>query len=362
MATVKGHSERAFEKLRDLLAKNVESQEELGASICVNIDGKNVLDIWAGYTDKERTKEWEENTIVNVWSMSKTVTNLAALIAVDRGVLDVHEKVSKYWPEFAENGKQDIEVRHILSHTSGVSAWEKPVEPKDICDLKSSTEKLAKQAPWWTPGTASGYHAVNQGHLVGELIRRTTGKSLKQFIAEEIAGPLGADFQLGARKDDWSRISDLIPPPPMPAFPMDEESVATKTFTGPLMDASFALTEDWRNAEIGAVNGHGNARAVSRILSTVSLGGEVDGVRLLSQKTLDLIFEEQIDGVDLAMGIPVRFGIGFGLPNLETVSWIPLGHKCFWGGWVSTDFPLFPRDGVCQVLYMILYLDKYFKS
>lgn len=337
MATVKGNCDSAFSKLKDLLAANVNSEEELGASICVNVDGKNVVDIWAGYVDEDRKKEWEENTIVNVWSCSKTVSNLAVLIAADRGLLDVYGKVSKYWPEFAQNGKENVEVRHFLSHSAGVPGWEQPCTGKDICDVEKSTARLASQSPWWEPGTASGYHALTQGHLDGEVVRRVTGKGLKQFIAEEMAGPLGADFQLGAPEKDWPRISTLIPPPPLTgevgAF--DPNSIAIRALTGPAPEALFALTPDWRGGEIGAANGHGNARSLNRIMSTVSLGGEVEGVRLLSPKTIDLIFHEQTNGTDLVLAQPIRFGIGYALPLHETNPIIPDGRVCFWGGWVS---------------------------
>ena len=340
MAKVHGHYEPQFSKIKDILSQYVQSEEELGACVCVNIDGKDVVDIWSGYTDTERTKEWQKDTIINVWSCSKTVTNLAVLIAHDRGLLDVHEKVSKYWPEFAQNGKEGVLVKHILSHSTGVAGWRPGITIEEACDVKTSTAKLAKQEPWWEPGTKSGYHALNQGHLAGELIRRVTGKSLKQFIADEIAGPLGADFQLGALEKDWDRISTLIPPPPLTADsgagPIDPDSVAMKALTHPNPDATFALTPTWRQAEIGAANGHGNARALVRILSIISQGGELDGVRLLSPKTIETIFEEQTNEVDLVLGKMLRFGIGYGLP-CETVPWLPGdGRLCFWGGWVST--------------------------
>ncbi|WPH02266.1 beta-lactamase/transpeptidase-like protein [Acrodontium crateriforme] len=333
---VQGQCDPKFAKLKELLAANVASDEELGASICVNIKGKNVVDIWAGHIDEERKQPWEKDSIVNVWSVTKTITNLAALIAVDRGLFKVDDKVSKYWPEFAQNGKEDVEVRHFLSHASGVSAWDQPVTMEDVCDVEKSTAMLAKQAPWWAPGTAAGYHAINQGHLVGELIRRTTGKSLKQFVADELAGPLGADFQIGAQEKDWSRTSTLIPPPALPTeffSALDPNSPAIKTFTGPPLNALFALSPAWRKGEIGAANGHGNARSVNRIMSAVSLGGEVDGVRLLSPETINLIFQEQSNGIDLCIGQPIRYGIGYGLPNPVSSPWIPEGRRCFWFGW-----------------------------
>lgn len=308
---VKGHCEPAFEAVRKLLADNVNDNAELGACICVSIDGKNVVDIWAGHTDAERTAEWKQDTIINVWSCSKTVTNLAVLICHDRGLLDVNERISKYWPEFAENGKEDIRVRHILSHSTGVPGWEETISLADAADAEKSTPLLAKQTPWWEPGTASGYHALNQGHLAGEVVRRVSGKRLKQFIAEEIAAPLNADFQLGAIEKDWPRISSLIPPPRLAdqtgATALDPDSIAMRTLTHPTPDALFAFTPEWRRGEVGAANGHGNARSLNRIQSIISLGGEVDGVRLLSLKTIDVIFQEQTNGEDLVLLKPLRF-------------------------------------------------------
>ena len=194
---------------------------------------------------------------------------------------------------------------------------------------------LAAEPPWWEPGTASGYHALNQGHLVGEVIRRITGRSLRTFFAEEVAGPLGADFQIGLDPADVGRVSNVVPPPPAP-FDLEAlglDSVAVKTLTGPVADASMAWTDGWRGADIGAANGHGNARSVARIQSIVANCGEVDGVRLLSPETIELIFEQQSDGVDLVIGLPLRFGIGYALPQPAALPYIPEGKICFWGGW-----------------------------
>lgn len=337
MAQVQGHCDPKFEELRTLLHQFVESGQEVGASIAVNVGGQNVVDIWAGHTDEARTRPWERDTIVNVFSSTKTVTSLATLMLVDRGLLDVYQKVSKYWPEFAVNGKEAIEVRHFLSHTSGVSGWQDPVTMEDILDFERATAKLAQQAPWWTPGTASGYHAWAMGHLLGEIVRRVDGRTLKQFVAEDIAGPLDADFQIGALEKDWPRITSVIPPPPPPEPPaFDPNSVAGKTLLNPIPDANISNTPIWRRAELGAANGHGNARSLVRVLSAITLGGEVDGKRLLSQKTIDLIFEEQAKGVDLVVPVPIRFGIGYGLTSDgDTLvdDWLPAGRVCFWGGW-----------------------------
>jgi CubicO group peptidase (beta-lactamase class C family) len=325
-----------FQAVRTALEANLASGDELGASLVVDLEGEIVVDLWGGFRDAARTAPWTADTITNVWSTTKTVTSLAALMLVERGQLDVFAPVATYWPEFAANGKQAIEVRHLMSHTSGVSGWDRPVTAEDIYDWDTSTRRLAAQAPWWQPGTASGYHAANQGHLVGEVIRRITGMSLKQFVASEIAGPLGADFQIGAREADWGRIADVVPPPPLQIdfAKLDPNSPMVKTFTGPQVPAGTANTAAWRRADIGACNGHGNAASVARILSAISLGGSAGGVRLLSAKTIELIFQQQSSGVDRVLGIPLRWGIGFGLPQPSAVRALPDEDRiCFWGGW-----------------------------
>lgn len=332
MADLQGTCDPRFDAVREAVQANVDSGEELGASLTLDIDGEIVVDLWGGYRDEARTTPWDEHTITNVWSSTKTVSALAALVLVDRGKLDVYAPVASYWPEFGANGKGDVEVRHLLSHTSGVSGLDQPATVEDLYDAEGAAARFASQAPWWKPGSASGYHAANYGHLIGELVRRVDGRGLKQFVAEELAGPLGADFQIGADESDAGRIAPVVPPP-AGAFELAPDSPALKTFTGPGMAAEFANTPAWRRADMGGVNGHGNARSVARLLSPVARGGEVDGVRLLSPGTIDLIFDEQARGVDLVLGVPLRWGIGFGLPQLDTLPWIPDERICFWGGW-----------------------------
>jgi len=333
MGEVHGRADAKLEPVKELLAEQLE-RDELGASLVVDVDGETLLDVWGGWCDEARTTPWGEDTIVNVWSTTKTVTSLAALMLVDRGLLDPYAPVATYWPEFAENGKDAIEVRHLMSHTSGVSGWDPPFTVEDMYDWELATSRLAQQAPWWEPGTASGYHAQNQGHLVGEVVRRVSGKPLKQFVAEEIAGPLGADFQIGAAESDWGRIAPVVPPPPLEIdlAAIDQDSPMFRTFTGPVASADAANTPGWRRADMGAINGHGNARSVARMLKSLSLGGTVDGVRLLSPDTIRVIFDEQSHGPDLVLGVNLRFGIGWALPETQTVPYAPAG-SCYWGGW-----------------------------
>jgi CubicO group peptidase (beta-lactamase class C family) len=351
---VQGTCDARFEPVRDVLAEQLGSGNDTGASVVVDVDGRTVLDLWGGWCDPGHGRPWTENTITNVWSTTKTVTNLAALMLADRGLLDPYAPVAKYWPEFAENGKERVEVRHILSHTSGVSGWEAPFTTEDMYDREAATRQLATQAPWWEPGTASGYHAQDQGHLVGELVRRLSGKTLKTFVAEEIAGPLGADFQIGAIEADWDRIAPVTPPPPLPVdfASLDPESPMYKTFTGPVADAGAANTPAWRRAELGALNGHGNARSVAAILRVLALGGEAGGVRLLSPDAIGLIFDEQSHGPDLVLGVPIRFGIGYALPETQTVPYVPQGRACYWGGWGGSVI-LMDLDARTTISYMM---------
>jgi CubicO group peptidase (beta-lactamase class C family) len=353
MAEVSGTCDARFAPVRDALAEQL-AKEELGASIVLDVDGETVVDIWGGWRDTERRTPWTEDTITNVWSTTKTVTNLAALMLIDRGLLDAYAPVADHWPEFAASGKGQIELRHILSHTSGVSGWDAPFEVPDMYDWETSTQRLAAQAPWWEPGTASGYHANNQGHLVGELVRRVTGMPLKQFVAEQIAGPLGADFQIGAAERDWPRIAPVVPPPPLPIdlASLPPESPMFKTFTGPVAAAGNANTPGWRRADMGALNGHANARSVACIIKALALGGVVNGTRLLSPDTIELIFDEQSHGTDLVLGVPLRFGIGYALPETETVPYVPQGRCCYWGGW-GGSIVLADLDRRVTVAYMM---------
>ncbi|QLL06822.1 serine hydrolase domain-containing protein [Mycobacterium vicinigordonae] len=337
-AVLGGHCDPHFADLAAALAEEISRGSELGAAVAIDIGGEMVVDLWGGYADRAKTRQWDQDTIVNVFSSTKNVTALAALLLIDRGELDPFAPVARYWPEFAANGKQDIEVRHVMSHTSGVSGWELPFTVDDLYNWDLASARLASQAPWWQPGTASGYHVLSSGQLIGELVRRVSGMSLKRFVREEIAEPLGADIQIGVRAQDDSRVAELIPPPPLevPLEAVPEDHPMRKTFGIMAPNAEAALTAQtvgWRRADIGAANGHGNARALALALSAVSLGDSVAGRQLLRPETVDLIFTEQANGLDLVLGMPARWGIGFALPKYDAVPDIPDGRICYWGGW-----------------------------
>ena len=346
--TLQGHWDDRFAQVAAALETAIAEGEEVGAAIAIDIGGQTVVDMWGGHADAARTRPWAADTVVNVWSSTKTVTALAALMLIDRGLIAADDRVADYWPEFAANGKDGVQIRHLLTHSSGVSGWDQPVVPEDILDWDRSTAALAAQAPWWEPGTASGYHALTYGHLIGEVVRRVTGSPLKDFVRDEIAGPLGADFQIGAAPEDTDRIAEIIPSTePFDLPPMDQWPEAMlKTFTGPAPEPGLANTAAWRAADIGAVNGHTTARALAKILSVISLGGTVDGVTLLRPETVEKIFEVQLEGPDLVLaGHPLRWGLGFGLPKPETIPYVPDEKICFWGGWGGSWETMNPDRG-----------------
>ncbi len=330
MATVGGTYDERFRGVAEALARNLDDGLDVGASVAVTVDGEFVVDIWGGFADADRTREWEQDTLVTVFSTTKTMTALCALILADRGELDLHAPVVRYWPEFAAAGKANIEVRHLLGHTSGVSGWDEPLVPEDLADWERCTSLLAAQAPWWEPGTASGYHSLTMGYLVGEVVRRIAGMSLGEFFRREVAEPLGADFHIGLPVSEEGRLSRLIPPPSSEPRTAGLPELGLRTFGNPLIGGSTTFQDWWRRSEIPAVNGHGNARSVAAVQSVISAGGEARGVRLLSLDGVQAIFEEQSNGTDLVLGVPLRFGMGYALAS-ET---LPMGPRsCSWGGY-----------------------------
>ena len=324
-----------FEAVREAFAANWELHGEVGASVAATVNGEWVADLWAGTaTFDDGEADWAEDTIINVWSTTKTMSFLCVLLLADRGHLDLYEPIATYWPEFAANGKERIATRHVLAHTAGLSGWDEPLVVEDYLDHDKLVGLLAAQAPWWEPGTASGYHAISQGYLLGEIVRRTDpqGRSLGRFFAEEIAGPLDADFHVGLGPEHDPRVAHVIAPPnPLSAEGLDPRSIPVRTVGNPRLSADFSATTGWRRAEIPAAGGHGNARSVARVHTATANGGEAFGQRIISPEGLDRIFDEQIDGTDLVLQTPMRIGMGFGLKS----EMMPLPNErfCFWGGW-----------------------------
>src|SRR5260370_1887812 len=238
---IEGTCELRFERVREIFADSFENGIEVGAAVASVGDGKTVFDLWGGYADKAKTKPWTRDTLVNVWSTTKGVASICAHRLVDQGKLDLDAPVSKYWPEFAQAGKDKIPVNYLLSHRAGLPAVRKQLPSDAYVNWPVMCEALAAQEPWWEPGTQHGYHAITFGYLVGEVIRRITGKTPGTYLRDEIAGPLKLDLHIGLDAKDDARTGDMIAmPPPGPGEPnlfaeimKDPKSVTFKAFMNP---------------------------------------------------------------------------------------------------------------------------------
>lgn len=336
---VHGTVEPGFEGVRAAFEDNFAAHGDVGASVAITIGGRMVVDLWGGTATFDGPEDdeagvpgvegdWQEDTIINVWSTTKTMAALVCLMLADRGELDLYEPIATYWPEFAADGKDQIATRHVLSHTAGLAGWDEPLELTDYFDHDKLARLLAAQAPWWEPGTQSGYHADSQGYLLGEIVKRVDGRTLGTFFAEEVAGPLGADFHIGTPAECDSRIARVIPSGPIDVG-RDPTSIPYRTFSNPALTAEFSWRKDWRRAEIPAAGGHGNARSVALCHTPTACGGTANGVTLLSEEGVARIFDVQYEGPDLNLLSTQKFGMGFGLlPGPG-----PYPRECYWGGW-----------------------------
>jgi CubicO group peptidase (beta-lactamase class C family) len=330
---VEGLTHDRYAAVREVFEANLASGEDVGASFCATVEGETVVDVWGGWADPARTRPWTRDTIVNVYSTTKTMCALTALLVADRGELDFDAPVAKYWPEFAANGKAGVKVSHLMSHSAGLSGWKEPLVTADLYDWEKMTSLLAAQAPYWEPGTAPGYHALTQGYLVGEVVRRITGKSLGTVFREEIAQPLGADFWIGLPASEDHRVAELIPPPPGQAVGEagGQTELQKNMSDNPGIDISATRTRAWRGAEIPAAGGTGNARSVAEIHAILANGGVAKGKRFMSEAGCRKALELQVEGPDLILTERSRFGMGFGLPG-GVVS-LPNPNTVYWGGY-----------------------------
>lgn len=330
---VHGTCHERFGSVRTAFAANFSQLGDVGASVCVTIDGETVVDLWGGTctTDAGPERPWQDDTIINVWSSTKTMSFLVILMLADRGLLDLDAPVADVWPEFAANGKARVTTKHLLSHAAGLSGFDHTTVADDLYDWDLICSRLASQAPWWEPGSASGYHAITQGYLLGEVARRVSGRTMGNFLADEVTGPLAADFHIGTAAEHDARVAHVIPPPGALGADAEADSIALRTFLSLPLDARESHSIPWRRSEIPAAGGHGNARSIASVMSILANEGTVGGRTYLSPETCRRIFEEQQHGVDLVLGKPLRFGLGFGLTSADMP--LPNERCCYWGGW-----------------------------
>ena len=322
---IAGEVAPGFEKVKEVFAANWQGIE-VGASYSVVCRGKTVVDLWGGYQNREGSKAWQRDTLVNVYSTTKGLASLAVAILADAGQLDYEARVVDYWPEFGAEGKHTATVAQLLSHQAGVCGVSEKITVEDLYDWDKMVHLLAAQKPHWEPGKGAGYHAVTWGYLAGELVRRITGLTLGQYFHEKVAAPLQADFFIGLPDSEMDRVSDMIgpnhariqppksdgPPPKMPKlYPIALLNPSIR----PYADASSYA---WRKAEIAAANGQANARGIARIYAAMANGGEIDGVRIISQEGIETAVRQEVgDQNDLVIGMPMRRARGFILNSAE---------------------------------------------
>jgi len=329
---IEGFCDDRFARVRDAFEANFTERGDVGACFAVTLDGEFVVDLWGGYQDAARSRPWAEDTIINVYSTTKTMTFLCALMLADRGELNLDAPVADYWPEFAAGGKEQVLVKHFLSHSAGLPGFSRTLSSEELYDWDLCCADLAAQSPWWTPGSQSGYHAITQGYLIGELVKRIAGRSLGTYFRDEIAGPLNADFHIGVDPSDFPRIADLIEAvETAPILEADPESIPGRVFGGLDSTPESTASAGWRQAEIPAANGHGNARSVVRAQTPLANGGKAFGVELLSAAGCARALEPQTDGQDLVLGLPIRFAMGYALPT-DAVPVGPNPNTLWWGG------------------------------
>lgn len=325
---IHGSCSDRFSAVREEFVRSLRGGADVGASVAVYLDGEPVVDLWGGHTDQARTEPWQRDTVTNVWSITKTMTTLCALLLVARGELGLSTPVAAYWPEFRTEGKDRIEVRHLLGHTAGLPDWDQPMALDDLCDWEKATTLLARQAPRWEPGTASGYHRFTHGFLIGEVVRRVCGQSIGAFFADHIAGPLDIDFHIGLAAEHDHRVSEVIPP----TAPAPAANPRVAIPVGAYVTAQDTRSVQWRRAEIPAAAGYGNARSVAAVQSVLATGGRTPSARLLSEATCRSVFREQSHGVDLVLGVPLRFGMGYALTADDAPVRTANLRTCYWGG------------------------------
>ena len=334
MTEICGNYDPAFAQVVDAFEKNFE-EGDLGACCAVFVDGQVVVDIWGGIADFEKNTLWGKDTIVNVWSTTKTMAAICILMLYDRGLIDLESPVYKYWDIFAQNGKENVLISHLLSHSAGLPGFDSPITEDQLFDWDYTCNRLASQATWWEPGSVSGYHPMTQGWLLGEVVRRVDGRTLGNFFREEVAEKIGADFHIGLSEKHFDRVALLdtsaVDGPVVLTDETPHHFVERVEQHGRL-GAKIANSDRWRKSEFPAANGHGNARSVAFIHNLIACNGASDEFELLSPDTVKRIFEIQTDDTDLILGVPIRHGMGFGLrSDLMPIS--PNENACFWGGW-----------------------------
>jgi CubicO group peptidase (beta-lactamase class C family) len=336
---IHGFCDDAFLPLKEAFTQNFEDDLEWGAALAATKHGKPVVDLWAGSASQHGARRWERDTVVYVASLTKTAAILSALIAVDRGLLDLDTPIARYWPEFGQHGKDKVTVRDAFTHRTGVPGLKQPATVRIYNHWDAAVKRVADEKPWFEPGVDACYHALTMGLILGELVRRTDGRRPRQFFAEEIAEPIGAEFSIGLPLEKPLRLlSTMVVDGAAPEH-LESGAIGRQlldSFSAEPMEPCIATLRRENPSEDGV----GNARGVARYCSILANAGMLDGRRFLSRELVAEATREQFDGVDKFIG-PVRYGLGFGLHS--DVFPAPVPTSFHWGGyggtWVVMDVP-----------------------
>jgi CubicO group peptidase (beta-lactamase class C family) len=317
---VHGTCDPKFQSVRQEFEKNFRERGEVGASVCVTLQGKMVVDLWGGMAHADTQTPWTADTVGIVFSSTKGATALCAHMLASRGQLDLEAPVATYWPEFAQAGKARVPVKMLLNHQAGLPAVRTPLPQGAYADWELMVSTLAKEEPFWEPGTRNGYHALTMGWLVGEVVRRVSGKSLGTFFQEEIAKPLGLDFWIGLPETHESRVAPMIAAEPDPqslffqeiAKPGSLQSLVLLNSGGYMGAKPEYDTRAAHAAEIGAAGGITNARGLAGMYAPLACGGKLNGVELVSPDVLARMSRvSSATGRDAVLVMPTRFALGF---------------------------------------------------
>lgn len=335
MVQINGTSDPKFAALAGAFADNFTSRGDVGASLSLVVEGQTVLDLWGGSLDAAGTRPWAPGSVVNVWSTTKAVNALCFALLVDRGLCGYDDPVARWWPEFGVHGKEGVTIAQLLSHQAGLCSFSEPAVVEDFYDQPRAAARLAAQAPFWPPGSRSGYHAISIGVLAGELFRRITGQGLGRFIKDTLSGPLGLDLTLGLPASEEARRAEMIAPPELVTSNMatDLNPSQAAAYLNPVIEPLLPNTAAWRACELSSANGFSNARSLARLFGALASGA------LVSPRTLAAATAERISGVDEVLGVPARWGAGFllntdGLYGPETLAF---GHSGWGGSFVVVD-------------------------
>ncbi|MBP17808.1 MAG: hypothetical protein CMQ21_02840 [Gammaproteobacteria bacterium] len=316
--TIHGEVNPQFESVKTVFA-DLWQDIEIGASLCVYHQGSMVIDLWGGFKDPEFTQRWQADTLVNVYSTTKGMGTLAFAVLVDEGKVSYEDKVIDYWPEFGAEGKQDVTIAQLLSHQAGLCGVESKLSVSDLYDWDKMVNLLAAQKPLWPLGEGAGYHAVTWGFLPGELVRRITGKTLRQYFNEKVREPLDADFYIGLPESEFDRCATLVGPnrarkkPKATANSVEMPELYPIALLNPsIKPFRDACSSEWRKAEIAAANGQASARGIATVYAALSMDGELNGRRIISKEAIDLATQNEVgDTIDLVLGTPTRRARGF---------------------------------------------------